>query len=773
MTLQAQILKLLARPDYQPLEKVGISKQLGIEPGQRRQLRDALAELERDGRVARIRKNYFVLPVAANLVTGTILAFPSGNAKLIQTDTLQELFLSPANLGTAMHGDRVVARIVHEGREQPREGASSEGRVVRILELANATVVGTVAATKGFQYVIPDDPRLCHDIYLRKPQIPLARPLEEGDKVVVRLDPWESRHVSPEGEVIEVLGGNRDPGVDLLSLMRRYNLPDRFPDEVQAEAEAIPEIVPPTDHANREDMRVQPVITIDPDDAKDYDDAIHVERRGNAWRLSVHIADVAHYVSRGTALDKEARHRGNSTYLAGRVIPMLPERLSNGVCSLKPGVDRLAYSAILDFDAEGQFRSARFVRTIIRSIARLTYRQAFAILNHDTLHRTDLPTVPEGSLCYTNPAVQERVHTAWEFAQLRRKRRFEGGSLDLDFPEVKVWLDADGRPERLEKIENDPSHQLVEECMLAANEAVAASLKKSKIPTVYRVHEVPEPDKLQEFREKAQRYGCKIGDLTQRREVQKLLKMIRGKPEEYLLKLEFLKSLKRAAYGVLPLGHYGLAKANYTHFTSPIRRYADLLVHRALAGEPGGRAGELAATATHISTTERQSAEAEKDSVQRKKMEFFERQLRSRNPQVFSAVIIDVRSHGLVLELPDVLFTGMIHVSRLPDDFYTFDPVRLQFRGKRNRNVFELGERLEVKVCRVDTFKKQVDFEIAGPQTTSGRRTEPEVKQRNNRKRPEKEQSRQKQNPSGAKSGKKTEATKQGGGTRAPKRRRR
>ncbi len=773
MTLQAQILKLLAHPDYQPLEKVGLSKRLGIEPGQRRHLRDALAELEREGHVARIRKNYFVLPVAANLVTGTILAFPSGNAKLIQTDTQQELFLSPANLGTAMHGDRVVARIVHEGREQPREGASPEGRVVRILEVANSTVVGTVAATKGFQYVIPDDPRLCHDIYLRKPQIPLARPLEEGEKVVVRLDPWESRHVSPEGEVVEVLGDSREPGVDLLSLMRRYNLPDRFPEEVQAEAEAIPEVVPPTDHAHREDLRAQPVITIDPDDAKDYDDAIHVERRSSGWRLSVHIADVAHYVRRGTALDKEARQRGNSTYLAGRVIPMLPERLSNGVCSLKPGVDRLAYSAILDFNTEGQFRSARFARTVIRSMARLTYRQAFAILNNNTEHRTDLPTVPEGSLCYTNSAVQERVHTAWEFAQLLRKKRFEAGSLELDFPEVKVWLDAEGRPERLEKIENDPSHQLVEECMLAANEAVAASLKKSKVPTVYRVHEMPEPDKLQEFREKALRYGCKIGDLTQRREVQKLLKVIRGKPEEYLLKLEFLKSLKRAAYGVLPLGHYGLAKANYTHFTSPIRRYADLLVHRALAGEPDGRAGELAATATHISTTERQSAEAEKDSVQRKKLEFFERQLRSRHPAVFTAVIIDVRSHGLVLELPDVLFTGMIHVSRLPDDFYTFDPVRLQFRGKRNRNVFELGERLEVKVCRVDAFKKQVDFELAQTASTSERKSEPAAKERENGRRNERNKSHHKGKPSGAKSGKKTAPPKKDEGTRAPKRRRR
>jgi ribonuclease R len=263
----------------------------------------------------------------------------------------------------------------------------------------------------------------------------------------------------------------------------------------------------------------------------------------------------------------------------------------------------------------------------------------------------------------------------------------------------------------LEKIENDPSHQLIEECMLVANEAVAAALKKARVPTVYRVHEVPDPDRLREFREKALRYGCKAGDLTNRDQVQRLLAVIRGQPEEYLLKLEFLKSLKRATYGVAPLGHYGLAKANYTHFTSPIRRYADLLVHRALAGEAAGKAGELSEAAVHISRTERTSAEAEKDSVQRKKIEYFERQLRAREPDIFSATVIDVRSHGLVVELPDVLFTGMIHVSRLPDDFYTFDSVRLQFRGRRGKNAFGLGAVLRVKVSRVDPFKKQVDFE--------------------------------------------------------------
>lgn len=722
--LKKDILQLLARPGYQPLEKVGISKALTIPAAERRKVREALQELEQEGRIARIRREYFVLPVSANLVTGTVLAFPGGHAKLIDTEGgAGEFYLSAENLGTAMHGDRVLAREIHEGREhRPRKG-SPDARVVRILVAANQTVVGTVSATKGFQYVIPDDPRLAHDIYIRRSESEkggahsrVKLRFKEGDKVVVRLDPWESRHVSPEGEVIEVLGVAHGPGVDLLSLMRRFHLPECFPQAVQREAEAIPEVVRMQDHPGREDLRAQPVITIDPDDAKDYDDAIHVERHGEGWKLSVHIADVAHYVKVGSALDKDARQRGNSTYLAGRVVPMLPERLSNGVCSLKAGVERLAFSAFLDFNAQGEIRKARFARTVIRSVARLTYRQAYAILEKKVEGRKDLPKVPEGSLCYTEPMVQTRVREAWDLAQLLRKKRFAGGSLDLDFPEVKVWLDQEGRPERLEKIENDPSHQLVEEFMLAANEAVAAALKKSKRPAIYRVHEVPDPDKLMEFREKAIRYGCKAGDLTQRGEVQKLLKLIRGKPEEYLLKLDFLKSLKRASYGVVPLGHYGLAKPNYTHFTSPIRRYSDLLVHRALAGEPSGGPGELAAAALHISQTERNSADAEKDSVQRKKLEYFDAQLKLRHRDSFRANVIDVRSHGLVIELPDVLFTGMVHVSKLADDFYRFDAVRLMFRGKRGKNVYGIGSVLHVKVCRVDVYKKQVDFEIAAPE---------------------------------------------------------
>ncbi|HEX8311918.1 MAG TPA: VacB/RNase II family 3'-5' exoribonuclease, partial [Chthoniobacteraceae bacterium] len=450
----------------------------------------------------------------------------------------------------------------------------------------------------------------------------------------------------------------------------------------------------------REDLRRMPVITIDPDDAKDFDDAIHVERLPNGgWRLGVHIADVSHYVRPGRALDKEARLRGNSTYLADRVIPMLPERLSNGICSLRPDEDRLTSSAFIEFSSGGKIKSARFAKTVIRSAARLTYKQAFAVLQGGTSG---------------NPGIDERVHVAWELASLLRKNRYAAGSLDLDFPEVKVRLDENGKAVRLEKIENDISHQLIEECMLAANEVVAREIKGRQQPSIYRIHEDPDPDRLSEYREQAATYGFKAGDLTQRREVQKLLAAIKGKPEEYALKIGFLKSLKRAAYDTRPLGHYGLAKVNYTHFTSPIRRYADLVVHRVLAQQRGPSVAEFGATALHISTTERTSADAEKDSVQLKKMEFFQRQLESKRPEEMRAAVVDVRSYGLVVELPDVLVSGLIHVSSLPGDFYMFDPVRLAFTGRKTKRRYKIGDELRVIVSRVDAYKRQIDFVPVG-----------------------------------------------------------
>jgi ribonuclease R len=707
----------MGRSGYQPLDKVGLSKALGLGADERRRVRQTLEDLEREGAVARIRKTHYILPSAAELVSGVVQVFPNGNAILVSEPPAKpgEWRIAAANLGVAMHRDRVLARLVVEAQGRGRAGAKvseSEAKVIRILQRANETVVGTVEESRGYFHLVPDDPRLQHAIFLRVPKGALIRP-KAGEKAVVRMDPWEARHESPEGEVIEVLGRKGEPGVDMLSILRKHRLPPHFPPEVEEEAQEIPETLRKSDWKGRKDYRGQPALTIDPDDAKDFDDAIHVERLGDGWLLSVHIADVSHYVRRGTALDREARQRGNSTYLADRVVPMLPERLSNGICSLKPGVERLAFSAFLEFTKQGRLRSSRFERTVIRSIARLTYRQALAILEGKLEGRVDLPMVPEGSLPFHNPVVVERVREAWEFASLLRRNRFSNGSLDLDFPEVKVWLDAQGRAERMEKVENDPSHQLIEECMLAANEAVAAALKRAKVPSVYRIHEMPDPDRLEEFREKARLNGFKAGDLTQRREVQKLLSAIKGRPAEFVVKLDFLKSLKRATYDVKPLGHYGLAKVNYTHFTSPIRRYADLLVHRALGGEVPEKAGQLEKSALHISETERRSAEAEKESVQMKKLEYFERQLHARPKRTFRAVVVDVRNHGLFVELPDLMASGMIHISSLEDDFYVFDAAGVFFRGKRTRRKIGLGTSIQVQVARVDAQKRHVDFSPA------------------------------------------------------------
>jgi len=395
--------------------------------------------------------------------------------------------------------------------------------------------------------------------------------------------------------------------------------------------------------------------------------------------------------------------------------------LSNGVCSLNPGVNRLTHSVFIQFTRDGRVKSSRFGRTVIRSARRLTYREAYAVLRaapHDELG--------------------ERLHVAWELASLLRKKRFEQGSLDLDFPEVKVRLDDQGKPILLERIENDESHQLVEEFMLAANEAVARELKNRSIPTVYRVHENPEPDKLAEYRELVLSYNYKVGDLTNRKELQRLLASLSGKPEEQALKIGLLKSLKRARYAAQSLGHYGLAKTNYTHFTSPIRRYADLVVHRALARNgtlrhPAGAArqpyqkesgldmGQVVSVAEHLSITERVAAEAEMDSVKMKKLEFFQRQLDARDPQVFRATVIDVRNYGLLLELPDVLLTGLIHVSSLTDDFYVFHPTQRRFIGRQSRRRFSVGDQLRVFVARVDIFKRQVDFAIANGESKPGR----------------------------------------------------
>ena len=801
--MEEQILALLGQKDYSPATSSELLDLLHLSPDRQSQVNRVLRQLERTGQITRTKNDRFIKSQEADLIPGTIQINRQGKGFLRPDDaTVKEIMIPESDTSTALHGDRVlVRRKVRPRGLRPDRGLEQEtGSVIRILERKRSQIVGTLQRGRQFLYVIPDDPRIAHDIYVPEPR-DVGRKPNIGDKVVVELLEWTSRNNNPEGEIIEVLGAPDEEGVDMLSVLRQYNLPLHFPKPVLAEARAIGSTVSSHELAGREDCRSHQVITIDPDDAKDFDDAICLERTASGqWKLWVHIADVSHYVKPGTALDVEARKRGNSTYLVDRVIPMLPEALSNELCSLKPNVDRLTKCVEFLVADDGRVLSTKFYPAVIHSQRRFTYKEVFAILqagssqlgggnrraatisaafsgatsaNEDAESPSVPPLVRGGVVAARQPlshdSIVQMLHDAHELAQTIRRLRFKNGSLALDFPETKIRLDEQGRVLRIEKIENDVSHQLIEEYMLLANEAVAARLMSENQKAIYRVHEEPDARRINEFREDVLSHHIPCGNLTKRPEVSKLLQKLDTIPIGAALKIGFLRSLMRARYDVAPLGHYGLAKAKYTHFTSPIRRYADLVVHRALfqAGtktvasailadvepgfQPGGKnvAGQklpvksedlrhaerlsgrqdaalhgrpgglplhshsLKETAEHISDTERNSADAERDSKDVKMYAFLKAQLAMAKPPVYPALVIDVRNFGFFVDVPGLAMSGLIHCSSLTDDFYEFDEARGQLTGRRNRRVFRLGDKVEVQIAKVDSFKKQVDFRLA------------------------------------------------------------
>jgi ribonuclease R len=700
--LEARLLHLLGQPKYQPLAKTDLAKKLRVPVDERAAFRKLLQRLEAEGRIARIRKERYVLPSDADLFTGVLQVNPQGFGYILNEtgDGAGDVYVSADNMGTAMHGDRVVARIIRDDSGELsafRRRAARSGRIIRILERANETVVGTLQQSRHFFYVVPDNPALVHDIYVRLDG--MAKPPSVNDKVVVRLDPWEHRHVNPEGQIVEVLGPAGRPGIDILSIIRKHELPTEFPPDVLLEAERIPFDIPAREREHREDLRSLPVFTIDPVDARDFDDAIHVVTHANGWEVGIHIADVSFFVRPHSALDREARRRGNSVYFPDRVLAMLPERLSNGVCSLRPDEEHLTKSVFVSFDRHFRPQGVRFAATIISSRRRFTYEEASRLLKK-----------PDGD------TFSRHLALAWSIASRLRKQRFREGALDLEMPEVRVRVNARGEPTAVEREVYDESHQLIEEFMLLANETVARATRERLLPSAYRIHEDPDPAKLEEYRELVKAYGIPVGDLTHRREVQRLLDRIAERPEAVALRVGLLRSLRKAAYSPEPLGHYGLARADYTHFTSPIRRYADLIVHRAfnaLIRAPGWKSQlpnsrQLPDICEHISNTERIAADAEREAVRLKKLEYLQKLLRT--PHRLLAVVTDVRNYGLIVELPDLLVTGLVHLSSLEDDFFSFDAARRQLVGRRTRTTFRTGDRLEVRVSRVDAFKQQVDF---------------------------------------------------------------
>ena len=568
MTYEKQLIRFMEGKNYVPLIAQDIAEHIAKEGSEYKEVRRDLRGLLRSGRIIKLPDKRLAIPKDEDHIVGRIIMNRRGGGRVITNDKIKSsIEISPNSASTAMHNDRVLVLVDRKISSYRSEVKGSRfksrlrGKVVKILERARTQVVGTLDKSRQLWFVIPNDPRLSHDIYLpdfrQKGKIKARR----GDKVVVEITEWPSRHNAPEGKLLEILGGAGKLGVDVESIIRQYEISTKFPAKVVAEAKSFGVKVTERDFKGRLDCREDMVVTIDPIDARDFDDAISVQRiAGRRWKVWVHIADVSHYVKPKSALDKEARRRGNSTYLIDRVIPMLPEALSNELCSLKPNVDRLARSVEFTLSDSGKIEKVGFHSTIICSKHRYAYEEALAILQR--------------------PAKNDKermIHYADRIAQKLRKIRFRSGALNLDMPEHKVLLDTKGKLKEVRRVENDVSHQLIEEFMLLANEAVAKEIKRLKVKALHRIHETPDPEKLDALRAQVILMGLRAGNLADQKQAVKFLSSLKGHPLEDVLRVGYLRCMKRACYSTHPLGHYGLAKKDYVHFTSPIRRYADLL----------------------------------------------------------------------------------------------------------------------------------------------------------------------------------------------------
>lgn len=757
MDVRRALLKLLRAPDYVPMREEALLAVLRLNLDKLKQARKLIRSMVGKGELVHVKKDRLCIPSDADLVNGYIHFRQSGSAFIIpeaesNKKGVEGHPVAAEDTGTAMHGDLVLGRVLerprrhsfdrhrrNRGRRVEPSGRPSL-RVIRVIKRARSTIVGTLQKARHTHFVIPDDPRIIQDFLVPPPANSGLQPLpSEGDKVVVQLLEWKQRHLNPEGEIIQVLGRTHEPDAEFKGILHKYALEPKFPAAVEKETHQLPDSVPEEDCDGRLDCRNLFTFTIDPDDAKDFDDALSLEETADGcWRIGIHIADVSAYVKPGSALDKEAQKRGNSTYLVGTVIPMLPHALSNGLCSLVEAQDRLTKSVFITFNEKAGVENIDYARTVIQSNKRLTYAQALAFLKNDNLSEvSQTPLPPKHQTGSTGRALteldkkelqqlQSGVRKLWEIAEKLRKRRFKSGSLDLEMNEIKIYVDPKGYADRIEKQHHDESHQLIEEFMLSANEAVARLMKDQRFPCLYRVHDEPEDEKLQELREAMASYGIRCGNLSRAREMANLLETLKAHPQGHTLKTHVLRSLKQAQYRASPDGHYGLAKNDYTHFTSPIRRYSDLVVHRVLDAylhKSGASSapenpdirytqGKLESLGDHLCVTERNSVDAERESVKTKLLEFYERQLQEETQQSFDAAITDVKNHGLYIEIIDSMAFGMIHISTLDDDFYHVDPDGQRVVGRRSGRTYSVGDTVPVQVERVDRFKRQIDFRI-------------------------------------------------------------
>lgn len=694
------ILKYMSQASYRPMSYQELREALKVEDDVA--FARLLGRMEKDGDIVVTRKNKYGLPEMMNLVRGAIQVTSKGYAFLIPDDPNHpDVFIYGRDLNGAMHNDRVMVRINHR---PGAPGQKPEGEVIRAIKRANHEVVGTYKKGRSLPQVIPDDPRLLYPIYT-KPNPRLK--VKEGQKVLVRITAWPDKDRYPEGKIIEVLGSKGEPGVDVRCIVKKYGLREEFPREVLREAEAIPDQVREEDLDGRRDLRGLSLVTIDGDDAKDLDDAVWAERTRNGYRLGVHIADVSHYVKEDSPLDKEAFRRGTSVYLVDRVLPMLPTRLSNGICSLNAGEDRLAMSVEMEIDAEGEIRSYEIFRSVIRVKERMTYRNVNLILKERD---------PELTKRYRDLVAM--FETMRELRDILRSRRMQRGAIDFDFPEAKVIVDEKGVPVSIEKRVQDVAESIIEEFMIRANETVALHLYQRQVPTLYRIHEKPDEEGVTDIARILSLFNRTLpARKLEPRVLQAVINDVKGKPEEKIVSTMILRAMKHARYSPLPLGHFGLASQYYVHFTSPIRRYPDLVVHRGLSqlldkGKLQGKVKEawekrMPLLGENCTLSEMKAEEAERESVKIKMAQYMQNFIGEQYP----AVISGITAFGFFAELEN-LVEGLVHISSLNDDYYFYDDRRMILTGKHTRKVYRIGDRVNVQVVKVNVDEGKIDFEL-------------------------------------------------------------
>lgn len=696
-----QIEMFMKDPIYKPMKLKEMAMFFDIPKQKRKELKEVLDALLEEGKISVSSKGKYGRADTFS-IQGVFSGHPKGFGFVTVEGMEQDVFIPEEKTGGALHGDRVLIVI-----EEENKGRRAEGRVVRILERANEIVVGFYQKNKSFGFVIPDNQKIQSDIFIPGGK---EKGAVQGHKVVVRVtDFGDGIRKKPEGEVIEILGHVNDPGVDILSIVRAFGLPEAFPEAVMKETGMIEDQVSAKEMAGRKDLRHIPMVTIDGEDAKDLDDAVSLTKENGTYHLGVHIADVSHYVKENSNLDQEALKRGTSVYLVDRVIPMLPHKLSNGICSLNAGEDRLALSCLMEIDESGNVIGHEIAETVICVDRRMTYTAVNAILSdHDeTLTKEYQEFVPMFFLME-------------ELAGILREKRHKRGAIDFDFAESKVILDDRGKPISIRPYERNTATKLIEDFMLAANETVAEDFFWQEVPFLYRTHDLPDPEKVKKLGTFINNFGYTIrvpnGEVHPK-ELQKLLDQIEGTPEEALISRLTLRSMKQAKYTVTNSGHFGLSAQYYTHFTSPIRRYPDLQIHRIIKENLRGKlSGKrlthydmlLPEVAVKTSALERRAEEAERETVKLKKAEY----MIPRIGQVFDGIISGITNYGIYVELPNTV-EGFIRVSDLRGDFYVYDESRYEMVGEMSRRTFKLGQPIRIEVAGVDKMLRTIDFLLA------------------------------------------------------------